>query len=54
MTTVKAAILLALPLLYPVAVIATGSTFGQRCEAAGLTGLDYERCIYDLSHGRRP
>lgn len=54
MALIKIAILLGLVVIFPVLVIATGSTFGQRCKSAGLTGLDYERWIYDLSHGYRP
>lgn len=55
MTARKAAIIIAITFfLFPAAIVATGGTFGQRCAAAGLTGIAYERCVYDLSRGIRP
>jgi hypothetical protein len=32
-------------------VLATGSTFGQRCSAMGYTGLDHNKCVIELSQG---
>lgn len=33
-------------------VIATGSTFGQRCSAMGYTGLEHNKCVIELSQGK--
>lgn len=48
------ALVLGLFLGTPLAVWVSGDTFGQRCAQAGLDGLDFERCVFDLSHGARP
>ena len=46
-----------LPILLPCIlimgfVLATGSTFGQRCSAMGYTGLDHNKCVIELSQGK--
>jgi hypothetical protein len=46
-----------LPILLPYIfvmflVLATGSTFGQRCSAMGYTGLDHNKCVIELSQGK--
>jgi hypothetical protein len=33
-------------------VLATGSTFGQRCSEMGYNGLDHNKCVIELSHGK--
>jgi hypothetical protein len=33
-------------------VIATESTFGQRCSAMGYTDLDHNKCVVELSQGK--
>lgn len=36
-------------------VLSTGATFGQRCNRAFSDDpVAAERCVYDLSHGKRP
>jgi hypothetical protein len=46
-----------LPILLPYIfvmflVLATGSTFGQRCSEMGYTGLDHNKCVIELSQGK--
>jgi hypothetical protein len=32
-------------------VFATGQTFGQRCDAAGFSGAEHERCVMRVQRG---
>jgi hypothetical protein len=33
-------------------VLATGSTFGQRCSEMDYTGLEHNKCVIKLSQGK--
>lgn len=40
-----------LPFAIPLLIIASGSTFGQRCAAAGYESKDREQCVKRLRSG---
>ena len=50
----KLALIVLLPYILVMGfVIATGSTFGQRCSAMSYTGLEHNNCVIELSQGKK-